>query len=574
MQRIDFTFLVGGEAGAGVMLTGRVASKAFVRGGYWVFATNEYPSLIRGGHNWFLARVCDREVHSQRLPIDVIVALDEATVRKHAYNLSKRGLIIAEDAPEGEKERVVKIPMARVVKEEGAPPVAKNMVALGAFLGVLGYSPDLMTSTIKDELSRRGAKVAELNARLALKGYEYGKEYEGALGFTLKPLKNTDNLFLTGNDAIALGALAAGMRFYAAYPMTPASPILHFLAAVEDETGIVVLQPESEIAAINMVIGAAYAGARAMTATSGGGFSLMVEALGQAGMTETPIVVVEVQRPGPSTGLPTFTAQGDLRFVIHASQGEFPRFVIAPGDHEESFYLAAEAFNLAERYQVPVVILSDKYLGESYSTVAPFNADSVTIDRGKLVEEPPEEDYKRYLLTEDGISYRALPGTKGAIIRANSSEHDEEGFGTSDPVIVRAMVEKRLRKLELMRREVERREDSVKVYGDWEPRVTLIVWGSVKGPALEAIGELKERGVKAALVQVVFLEPFPAERLRKTLDALARPYLLVENNSSAQLGSLLKEHLCLKPDDILLKYDGRPFDPHEIASKAMEVARR
>ena len=570
MGPVDFTFLVGGPAGAGVMLTGRVASKALVRGGYWVFATNEYPSLVRGGHNWFLARVCERRVYAQRLPIDVLIALDEMTVERHAPNLSERAAVIAERASI-RTALTVSVPMSQIVKEEGAPLVARNMVALGAFFGLLGYDLNLVEETVRSEFKRRSRQVVDLNVRLVKRGYSYGREYEGALGFRLPHTSNSKRLFLTGNDATALGALAAGMRFYAAYPMTPASPILHFLAAIEEDAGIVVVQPESEIAAINMVIGAAYAGARAMTATSGGGFSLMVEAFGQAGMTETPIVVVEVQRPGPSTGLPTYTSQGDLRFVLHASQGEFPRFVIAPGDVDEAFYLTAEAFNLAERYQVPVVVLTDKYLAESYHTTQPFDATSMRIERGKLAE---EGSVKRYAITEDGISPRAFPGTPRAVVRANTSEHDEEGFGCSDPAVVRAMVEKRQRKFERMREEVEARSDSVKTYGYEEPDVTILLWGSVKGPALEALRELEERGIRAAVVQVVFLAPFPTNRLRAELEGLGAPCLLVENNATAQLGSLMREHLLFSPDEVLLKYDGRPFYPHEIARKAEEVARK
>jgi len=565
---VDLTFLVGGGAGAGVMLAGRVASKILVRSGYWVYATNEYPSLIRGGHNWFLGRVCDRRVYSQRLPIDVIVALDDLTVEKHKERLSERGVIIAEKPG----DRVVEVPLSKVAREEGAPPVTKNMVAIGALMGLLGVDREVLESTVRKEFARRGPKIAELNVKLASGGYEYGEKNRGALGVSLPKRENSKRMFLTGNDAIALGALAAGMKFFAAYPMTPASPILHFLAAVEEKTGIVAIQPENEIAAINMVIGAAYAGARSMTATSGGGFSLMVEALGQAGMTETPIVVVEAQRPGPSTGLPTHTAQGDLRFAMHASQGEFARFIIAPGDQEEAFYLAAEAFNLAEKYQVPAIILIDKYLGESYSTVSSFNTSKVSIDRGKVVRDPVD-NYKRYAVTDDGVSPRAFPGTFNVIVRANSSEHTEEGYGSDDPLIVRRMVQKRMRKYEAMRRHGEERRDSVKTYGEGGD-ATLMFWGSVKGPALEAQRLLEKKGLKTLLVQVVFLSPLPESRVKEVLENAASPLILVENNVTGQLRSLLREYACIEPDEVLLKYDGRPFYPSEIASKILEVVGR
>ena len=573
MDHIDFAFLVGGEAGAGVMLTGRIISKIAMRSGYEVFATNEYPSLIRGGHNWFLGRVSTEKVYSQKKEVEILVALDELTFKKHEQRLSSNGIIISEVK---KAENALTVPMTEIARNLGAPLVARNMVAVGAVMGLLGVDIKVVEEVIADAFQLRGRETVEINKKLAKEGYSYGEAAKGNLGFILKKRQSGKKLFLTGNDATALGALAAGMRIYFAYPMTPASTILHYLAAVEDEAGIVVVQPESEIAAINMATGAAYAGARCMVATSGGGFALMTEALGQLAMTETPLVIVEVQRPGPSTGLPTHTGQGDLRFVIHASQGEFPRFVIAPGDHEESFYLTAEAFNLAERYQTPVIILSDKYLAESYKTVNPFDQQKITIDRGKIVENKwkSNKPYKRFLVTSDGVSPRAFPGTENAIVRVTTGEHTEEGYGTDDPQQVIKMFNKRMRKLEEMRKEVEAREDAVKTFIAGNPAATIITWGSVKGPALEAQKALQIKGHGTALLQIVFLEPFPKSRVSEILKKLPRPYILVENNATGQLGSLLREHLCLKVDEKLLKYDGRPFYPEEIAEKVKEVVRR
>ena len=573
MEHIDFAFLVGGEAGAGVMLTGRIISKIAMRSGYEVFATNEYPSLIRGGHNWFLGRVSTEKVHSQKKEVEILVALDELTLRKHEHRLSSNGIIISEVK---KAENALTVPMTKIARNLGAPPVARNMVAVGAVTGLLGIDTKVVEEVIADAFQPRGKQIVEINKKLAKEGYSYGEAAKGSLGFILKKRQSGKKLFLTGNDATALGALAAGMRIYFAYPMTPASPILHYLAAVEDEAGIVVIQPESEIAAINMATGAAYAGARCMVATSGGGFALMTEALGQLAMTETPLVIVEVQRPGPSTGLPTHTGQGDLRFVMHASQGEFPRFVIAPGDHEESFYLTAEAFNLAERYQTPVIILSDKYLAESYKTVDPFDQQKITIDRGKIVENKwkSNEPYKRFLITSDGVSPRAFPGTENAIVRVTTGEHTEEGYGTDDPQQVVKMFNKRMRKLEEMRKEVEAREDAVKTFIAGNPAATIITWGSVKGPVLEAQKMLQRKGYGTAMLQIVFLEPFPKNKVSEILRKLPRPYILAENNATGQLGSLLREHLCLDVDEKLLKYNGRPFYPEEIAEKVEEAVRR
>jgi len=573
MEHIDFAFLVGGEAGAGVMLTGRIISKIAMRSGYDVFATNEYPSLIRGGHNWFLGRVGTEKVYSQKKEVEILVALDELTLKKHEHRLSSNGIIISEVK---KAENALTVPMTEIARNLGAPPVARNMVAVGAVTGLLGIDIKVVEEVIADTFQPRGKQTVEINKKLAKEGYSYGEAAKGSLGFILKKRQSGKKLFLTGNDATALGALAAGMRIYFAYPMTPASPILHYLAAVEDEVGIVVIQPESEIAAINMATGAAYAGARCMVATSGGGFALMTEALGQLAMTETPLVIVEVQRPGPSTGLPTHTGQGDLRFVMHASQGEFPRFVIAPGDHEESFYLTAEAFNLAERYQTPVIILSDKYLAESYKTVDPSDQQKITIDRGKIVENKwkSNEPYKRFLITSDGVSPRAFPGTENAIVRVTTGEHTEEGYGTDNPQQVIKMFNKRMRKLEEMRKEVEAREDAVKTFIAGNPTATIITWGSVKGPALEAQKTLQMKGYGTALLQIVFLEPFPKNKVSEILRKLPRPYILAENNATGQLGSLLREHLCLDVDEKLLKYNGRPFYPEEIAEKVGEAVRR
>lgn len=375
-------------------------------------------------------------------------------------------------------------------------------------------------------------------------------------------------MFISGNEAIGLGAIRAGMKIFVAYPMSPATSLLHFLADMQKYFDIVVLQPESEIAAINMVIGSWFAGARAMTATSGGGFSLMVEALGQAGITETPVVIVLVQRQGPSTGLPTHTAQGDLRFVLHASQGEFPRVVIAPGDIEEAFYLTVEAFNIAEKYQLPVIILSDKYLAESYASIPPFDLDKAKVERGDLITDYFEGDYKRYKITPNGISPIALPGTKNAIIKANTLEHDEYGFSTEDPEIVTKMIEKRFRKLISLSNELRSKGLWYKVHSD-DGEITIISWGSTKGPILEAMKLLEKDSIKAKFIQLVFLSPFPKDELKKLISETK--VVTIENNMTGQLASLLREHLLISPDYQILKYDGNPFYPEEIYEKVKKV---
>ncbi len=572
MRENEVNILIGGEAGAGILVAGIMLAKTCIRSGLYAFIMNEYPSLIRGGHVWCLVRVCNRKVYSQRFLVDVIVALSSETLKKHVNRLHNGGIIIVDEETSYDfpvDALIVKAPLTKITKETGGRPVMRNSVAIGIVAALLDLDIQVLSRVIRDIFKE---KTVELNIKLAHKGYEWTFKH-GKAG--ILPLQRSSQesakIMLTGNDATALGAIRAGMKFFAAYPMTPASPILHFLAEVQKEYDLVVLQPESEIAAINMVVGAAYAGARAMTATSGGGFSLMVEALGQAAITETPVVIVVAQRPGPSTGMPTYTAQGDLRFVLHASQGEFPRVVIAPGDVSEAFYLTVHAFNIAEKFQVPVIILTDKHLAESYMTVEEFSDLEVAIDRGEIIIDSYRGDkpYKRYEITETGVSPRALPGTINAIVKANTSEHDEFGIGTTDPIKVKTMVDKRFRKVKYIKKYIREYLTPIKTYGEGD--VLLITWGSPKGAILEAMLELDRRGVKTKLVQVVFIEPFPVEELRKIFEIDYKEIILVENNKTALLNTLLNQYLHLNIKQKLLKYDGRPFYPYEIVEKVMGV---
>lgn len=355
--------------------------------------------------------------------------------------------------------------------------------------------------------------------------------------------------------------------------MTPASPLLHYLAARQRDKDIVVVQSESELAAINMVDGACFAGVRAMTGTSGGGFCLMTEGFGLAGMSESHAVLMLAQRPGPSTGLPTYTAQGDLRFAIHASQGEFPRLVIAPGDVDECFYNTIEAFNLAEIYQIPVILITDKQLGESHKSTRIFDTSKVPVNRGKLFlgdDYKDEGEYKRYKFTEDGVSPRVLPSTKGAIVKYSSYEHDEFGVTTEDPELTTLMNDKRFRKLKFLNKELESME-TVKVHGDRYADLTVIGWGSTKGAILEAMKLLKKEQFKINYLQIIYLSPFPKKKVENVLES-AKKTIAVENNKTGQLVSLIKENNFIDVDHKILKYDGRPFSPEMLAESIMEVA--
>jgi 2-oxoglutarate ferredoxin oxidoreductase subunit alpha len=354
--------------------------------------------------------------------------------------------------------------------------------------------------------------------------------------------------------------------------MTPASPVLHYLVAKDLETGMVVIQTESEISAMNMAVGASFAGLRAMTSTSGGGFCLMTETIGLAAMTENPVVVMVGQRPGPSTGMATYSAQGDLFFAIHASQGEFPRIVVAPGDVDECFHRTMEAFNLADRYQTPAIILTDKNLLESHKSTESFKA-RVGVDRGELIvdEWTGEAEYARFKITDSGVSPRIILGTEGATVLSNSNEHLEYGYTTIVPEAVMAMKDKRFRKIEGLREEIEGMEP-VKLYGSDDAEITLVGWGSTKGPAIEALKMLERDGVKARFVQVVYVEPFPVKAVGKALKD-AGGSVLLETNQTGQLGKLVRLNINFDFDHVYLRYDGRPFNPGEIRDRVAEVLR-
>jgi len=574
------SLLVGGEAGAGISRSGFLFAKTCLRGGLHVFGANDYQSLIRGGHNFYTVRADAEQVHSQADTIDLLIALNKETTLLHKHELaSGAGIIydgeqitVTDEELGRDNIKLYPVPLRKIVKELEGPTIMENTVALGAAIALLDYEPELLNSVLRDTFK---PKTAELNIEAAKRGYNYIREhYTDDFGYRLKKTGSTGKhkIFLTGNEAIGLGALNAGCKLYAAYPMTPATSILHFLAPLDREYNMIVIQVENEIAAVNMVAGASYAGARTMTATSGGGFCLMSEGLGMIGMTETSPVIVLVQRPGPSTGLPTYTAQGDLRFAIHASQGEFPRIVIAPGNVEECFCKTLEAFNLAEKFQIPALIISDKYLAESHGAAEPFDQNRIGIDRGQLITEDEytgEEEYKRHKFTEDGISPRAMPGTKGAIVRTNADEHNELGYTTEDPQLSTKMADKRFKKLDALTKELENYE-TVKLYGPEEADATIIAWGSTKGPIREAMKILSKEGVKVNYLQIVYLSPFPASKVQQILQS-AKKTIVVENNKTSQLSSLIREHLLTIVDHKILKYDGRPFNPEALSRNIKEV---
>lgn len=572
--------MIGGEAGAGITRSGFLFAKACLRGGLYVFGTNDYQSLIRGGHNFYIARADAEEIYSQADTIDLLLALNKETILLHKDELVPGGGIVydGEEIALNDEElgrddlKLYSLPLKGIVKELKGKLIMRNTVALGATIGLLDYDLEILNGVMRDVFK---PKVAELNVKAVKMGYDYAREhYAGNFEYRLK---RTDaagkrKMFLTGNEAVGLGAIRAGCKFYAAYPMTPATGVLHFMAPLDRKYDMIVIQTESEIAAINMVAGAFFAGVRAMTATSGGGFCLMSEGLGMTGMTETPAVIMLAQRPGPSTGLPTYSGQGDLRFVIHASQGEFPRVVIAPGDVEECFYKTMEAFNLAEKFQIPAIIITDKYLVESHGAAEVFDQNRIGTDRGLLLtkdEYMGEEEYKRHKFTEDGVSPRAMPGLKGAIVRTSADEHDERGYTTADPELTTKMVDKRFKKLDALVKELESYE-TTKLYGPEEADATILGWGSTKGPIREAMKLLSKEELKINYLQIVYLDPFPVANVQKILKS-AKKTVVVENNKTSQLSSLIRERLLMTVDHKILQYNGRPFNPGELSQRIKKV---
>ena len=579
MKDNGLSWKIGGEAGYGIMTTGLIFAKVCSRAGLRVFDHIEYPSLIRGGHNTYQVRAEVEEVFSHVKHVDLLVALNEETIDKHKEELAPGGRIIydgdviplSKEDLRREDVKLYHIPLLRLAEESGGRRIMINSVALGASVALIGFDFEMISDVIGDVYRGKAKETIEFNIKAAKLGYDYvkGKEMEKDFRRRLPKVAGKRRMLLTGNEAVGLGAIKAGCKFYAAYPMTPSSSILHFMASQERNFSLVVKHTEDEIAAINMAIGAGFAGARAMTATSGGGFSLMSEALGLAAMTETPIVVVVCQRPGPSTGLPTRTEQGDLKFVLHASQGDFPRFVIAPGDIEECFYKTIEAFNLADRYQCPVILILDKYLSESHKTAEEFDVSGIKIDRGLLLsneELERIEEFKRYEFTETGISPRTIPSQRGGIFTATGNEHDETGYLSEGKTVRTKMMDKRFRKFEQAEKEIP----EPKLFGPKDAEVTIIAWGSTKGPVKEALRLLDRDGVKANLLQILYISPFPTNTVSKIIETSKRT-VIVENNKTAQLASMIKEKTGKEIEHKILKYDGRQFFPTEIYQRVKEV---
>ncbi|RLJ70449.1 2-oxoglutarate ferredoxin oxidoreductase subunit alpha [Hydrogenivirga caldilitoris] len=539
---MDKTIIIGGKAGAGIKEAGRMLLGVLANLGYHAFGYVDYPSLIRGGHNFVSLRFSEKPVYSVDKKADVIIATDGRSIQAHLQDAKEDTVWVI-----NEKEKLegaIQVPFKEV-----APGFFKSSSVLGAVLKLFGIPLEEGLPFILSLPER------EKNEQIYRDAYQATPTV-----FELKKAGERKGDVLTGNECIALGAVDGGLEFYIAYPMTPASPVLHYLAERKGEFGIKVIHPENEIGVINMAVGVAFAGKRAMVGTSGGGFALMTETLSLIGMSETPMVIYEAQRAGPSTGVPTYTGQSDLLFCMFAGHGDFPRVVLAPATPEEAYRLTRDALNIAWKFQVPVLILGDKHLGESYYLSK--------VRREKLVEEPKlwegNGEYKRYAVTEDGISPLAFPGAEGIIVKGTSYEHDERGITVEDALSVKKMQDKRLRKGETLREYILSREDTVAVGGVKGSDRVLITWGSTEGTALDVAEEM---GFK--VVRSVFLEPFPEERLKQEIEG-ANLVISLECSASGQFEKLLKMH-GITPHRSLKKYDGRPFFRDELIDILREV---
>lgn len=548
--------LIGGAAGQGMDTLAFILERILKRKGYEIFTIRDYMSRVRGGHNFIQIRFGDEKINSHWNELDGIIALDNETVRLHIDRLKENGFIIADEEIVLKDERMIGLSLKTIAKNIGNPKIMGN-VALGALLKLYGLDLSRVEELLFETF---GTEPAQQNLMAFTEGFKLvASKYE------LKGKKEEKRLLINGNEALSLGALAAGCRFYSAYPMTPSTSIMNYLASKMEKAEIVVEQAEDEIAAINMAIGASYAGVRAMTGTSGGGFALMVEALGLSSMLEIPLVIAEIQRPGPTTGFPTRTEQGDLKFVISASQGEFPRMVIALRSPEDAFSQTIRAFNLADKYQIPVILLGDQFLADTTQTIEPFDFRHIKNERYLSTEEfTGDREYKRYEITQTGISPRIIPGRiPGKTVLVDSDEHDEYGHITESALTRVQMNDKRLRKINTLKEELLEPE----FIGPEDYETLLVGWGSLYGPIKEAVGLLNGEG-KTRYGALIFGDIWPLpQKLLKEKALKAKKLINVEQNATGQLAQLIRENTGLTCCESILKYDGRPMSSYEIYNK-------
>ena len=581
-MRQAFAIGIGGAAGQGVATPGDIFAKIFSRRGLHLNAYNAYQSIIRGGHTFLTIRTGPEKITNMGDRIDLLIPLNQDAMDRHLGLLTRGAACIynADTIKPGvaaEGAALCPLPVSKLA-DISRNKVAQNTLAVGAGLSMMGIGFQALEEVLTEQFKKKGEAVISENVGIARAGYDYA-------GANFKPfpwpLPMTENRYavLSGNIAMAMGGAAAGVKFYCAYPMSPSTGVLHWMATHARKAGIMVRQVEDEIGVVNMAIGAAHAGVRSMCATSGGGFALMTEGLGLSAMMETPVVVIDCQRAGPSTGVPTKTEQGDLWQMLGAAFGDYPRVIAAPLDIGDCFKIIPEIFNIADRFQCPGIVLCDLLLSEGRLSVEPKDLDfAPVIDRGELItaagasKSNGEGPYKRYKITESGISPRAVPGVAGYTHTAASDEHDEDGVLISDeftnPVKRRAMMEKRMRKVT----GIEAAVPLPKLSGPRDAEITLIGWGSTKGVIEEACEILTEQGIPANQLQIRWLVPLHGDAILDLLQE-ARHTIIVENNYSGQFARYLRSETSFVPDGYVRKYDGEPFMPHHIVEAVKEQLR-
>lgn len=572
---------VGGQQGEGIESTGEIFATAMNRKGYYLYGYRHFSSRIMGGHTNNKIRVSTTPVHAISDDLDILIAFDQETIELNHHEMREDSVIIADskakpEKPDNCRAQLIDLPFTATAKELGTA-LMKNMVAIGATCAVMDLDISDFETLITNMFTKKGDKVVELNIEALNEGYRLMNEQLNNVDadFILDKTDGKPHLYMIGNDAIGLGALSAGSRFMAAYPITPASEIMEYMIENLPKVGGTVVQTEDEIAAANMAIGSNYAGVRAFTASAGPGLSLMMEAIGLSGMTETPFVVINTQRGGPSTGLPTKQEQSDLMQMIYGTHGDIPKIVVAPTDAEDAFYLTMEAFNLAEQYQCPVIVLSDLQLSLGKQTVEQLDYNKIEINRGDIIQSDIEREendktyFKRYALTESGVSPRPIPGVKGGIHHVTGVEHNEEGKTSEAADNRQQQMDKRMRKTEnlLIQNPVE--ADVQHETAD----ILYLGFISTKGAIQEGKSRLESQNIKVNHIQIRQLHPFPSETIQKEVDKASK-VVVVEHNYQGQLANILKMNVNL--GDKLVnqtKYDGTPFLPHEIETNGLEIAK-
>jgi 2-oxoglutarate ferredoxin oxidoreductase subunit alpha len=573
--------LAGGEAGDGVFAVSDMLALMFARAGLEVFTTQTYSSRIRGGHINASVRVAEQELLSQGDELDLLIALDLETVELHRKTVRDGGIILYDNS-QGEIDlgdldhrqvAVFPIPARKIARERLSAPIMKNIVMTGAALTAVNFDPEFefLGGLIRERFLQKGEKVVAKNLEAAAAGREIVLQANSAIRYKMEKRERPRKMLLQGSDAVSFGALVAGCRFMASYPITPASDIMEYLVGKFPKFNGVMVQAEDELSAVNMAIGAAFSGARSLAASSGPGIALMIEALGLAAVTETPLVLVDVQRCGPSTGMPTRMEQADLNLLIYGAHGEIPRIVIAPSDIQECFHQTLRAFNLADKYQCPVIIATDQYLSQSQRTTWPFDLSKAPIDRGWLLTNNElnnlDSPFKRYLFTEDGISPRTIPSQERGIFKTTGVEHVESGNATENPEARARMMKKRFQKLETFRREDMQ---PPKIFGNPESDVTIVGWGSTKGVILEAMERVRqEDGIDVKFMQILDIWPFPERAVADVLRP-SRRVIVVENNFTGQMANLIRQQTSIECSKVV-KYNGTPFSPIELYRHLKEL---